>query len=107
MNVGEIIGSVMIAAGSLFLLTGALGLLRLPEFFSRTHAASLTDTAAAGLILLGLLGFTDTFATGIRLILILVFLLFASPTASHALAQAAVRDGLRPMTSDAHRRPGH
>ena len=63
----------------------------------RTHAASVTDSAGAGLILLGLLCYSDDWSVALRLLLILLFALFASPTATHALAQAAIQDGLKPV----------
>ena len=97
MSVPEIIGSVLLGIGALCVLTGAVGLLRLPGFFQRTHAVSVTDSAGAGLILLGLLPFCDSWETAVRLLLIILFALFASPTSTHALAQAAIKDGLKPM----------
>jgi multicomponent Na+:H+ antiporter subunit G len=101
-SVLQLISDLLLGAGVLFVISGTLGLLRLPDFFTRTHGASITDSAGAGLILIGLLLRVDDFATGLRLVLILVFLLFTSPTASHALAQAALQDGLKPQK----RKPG-
>lgn len=89
------VGDALIAIGALFAFTGGVGLLRFPDFFTRTHAAGITDTAGAGLILIGLMLQSD-WASGARLALILVFTLFTSPTATHALAQSALRDGLKP-----------
>jgi multicomponent Na+:H+ antiporter subunit G len=91
----EVLSQVLIGAGALFAITGGVGLLRFPDFFTRTHAAGITDSAGAGLILLGLLLQAD-WASGVRLVMILLLMLFTSPTAVHALAQSAVRDGLRP-----------
>jgi multicomponent Na+:H+ antiporter subunit G len=90
------LGGALIGIGALFAFTGGVGLLRFPDFFTRTHAAGITDTAGTGLILLGLLLQSD-WASGVRLVLILVFTLFTSPTAAHALAQSALRDGLKPL----------
>ena len=84
-----------LAAGALFAFTGGVGLLRFRDFFARTHAAGITDAAGAGLILLGLLLHAD-WDSGLRLVLILGLTLFTSPTAVHALAQSALRDGLKP-----------
>lgn len=84
-------------AGSLFLLCGGIGILRFPDFYTRLHAAGVTDTLGAGLILLGLMmhgGFT---LVTIKLILILGFLWFTSPTATHALAKAARHGKLEPL----------
>lgn len=95
MSILEIASGLLLAAGAAFALTGGIGLLRFGDFYARTHAASITDSAGAGLILLGLLLVAD-WASGVRLVMILVFLLFSSPTATHALAQSALRDGLKP-----------
>lgn len=86
-----------LALGSLALVMGALGLLRFPDFFSRTHAASMTDTAGAGFMLLGLSLYAGFSLVTFKLAFILLFLLFTSPTAGHALAQAALADGQRPL----------
>jgi multicomponent Na+:H+ antiporter subunit G len=86
---------VLLFAGAAFAVTGGVGLHRFGDFYARTHAAGITDSAGAGLILLGLMLQSD-WAAGVRLGLIMVFLLFTSPTATYALAQAALRDGQRP-----------
>ncbi|HEX6336314.1 MAG TPA: monovalent cation/H(+) antiporter subunit G [Jiangellaceae bacterium] len=87
--------SVLLLAGSLFALTGGVGLLRFPDFYTRTHAAGLMDSAGAVLILLGLLLRTSDLGVGVRLLLIAAFLLITGPTATHALAHAARNDGVR------------
>ncbi len=87
-------------AGGLFCVVGALGLLRMPDFYTRMHAASVIDTLGAGLILLGLLlqaGFT---LVAVKLLMVGVLIFFASPTATHALARAAMVRGLKPMLAD-------
>lgn len=104
MSALDILSGVLLAAGAAFAFTGAVGLLRFGDFYSRTHAAGITDGAGAGLILLGLLLQADG-ASGVRLVLILVFLLFTSPTATHALAQSALRDGLKPLAGRGKERP--
>lgn len=98
MNVAFPIGlasGLLLLAGSLFALSGGVGLLRFPDFFTRIHAVSLTDAAGAGLILLGLLLLVPDWATAVRLVLILLFMLLTGPAATQALAQAARRDGMR------------
>ncbi len=89
---------VFLVAGSLAVLIGAIGVLRFPDLFSRIHAAGITDTAGAGLIVLGLLiesGFT---LVSLKLLVILLFLLFTSPTSSHALAKASIHGNVLPLT---------
>lgn len=97
MSALQILSDVLLGAGMFFVLTGAVGLHRLPEFYTRTHAASIIDSAGAGLLLLGLLLRVEDTGTAVRLLMILLFLLFTSPTATHALAQAALQDGLSPL----------
>lgn len=91
---------VLLLTGGLFLLAGGIGLLRLPDFFTRVHAAGVTDTMGAGAILLGLMLQAGLTQVSIKLVLIIVFMLFTSPTASHALAQAALHGGLKPQLKE-------
>ncbi len=90
----DILSWLLLAGGSFFLLVGGIGLLRMPDFFTRLHAAGVTDTAGAGLMMLGLMlqaGFT---LVTVKLLLALFFIVFTSPTACHALAKAALQEGL-------------
>lgn len=95
---------VIAVAGALVALSGGVGLLRFPDFYTRTHAVSLTDTTGVGLILLGLLMQAPDWGVAIRLLLILLFLVLTSPTATHALAQAARRDGIQVWVAGEPRR---
>jgi multicomponent Na+:H+ antiporter subunit G len=92
----DIISWICLLLGSFFCLTGALGLLRFPDFFSRTHASGVTDTMGAGLILIGLMFQCGWGLVLPKLILILLFSLLASTTACHAMAKAALKSGLKP-----------
>ena len=96
----DIVSWVFLVSGSFFCLTGAVGLLRFPEFFSRIHAASLTDTLGASLILIGLMFQAGWELALPKLILILIFSLLAGTTASHAMAKAALKSGLRPLDQE-------
>ena len=93
----DIVSWIFLLTGSFFCLTGAVGLLRFPEFFSRIHAASLTDTLGASLILIGLMFQAGWQLALPKLILILIFSLLACTTASHAMGKAALKSGLRPL----------
>lgn len=93
----DILSWIFLVSGSFFCLTGAIGLFRFPEFFSRIHAASLTDTLGASLILIGLMFQAGWGLALPKLILILIFSLLAGTTASHAMAKAALKSGLRPI----------
>lgn len=89
--------------GGFFLFVGALGMLRLPDFWSRLHAASIIDSAGVGLILAGMMLQTGFTLITVKTLLIVGFLLITGPTASHAVASAAFVSGSRPkdMVEDA------
>ena len=90
----DIASGILLAGGGFFCIVGAVGLLRMPDFFTRTHAASLIETLGAGLILAGLAlqaGFTLAL---LKLVILGLLILFASPTATHALAKAARERGV-------------
>ena len=88
---------IFISAGALFLIVGGIGILRLPDFYSRIHPAGITDTMGAWLILVGLIVASDSIMVSIKLATLLLFLAVTSPLATHALAKAAFMRGLRPL----------
>lgn len=90
----DILSWICLAAGGAFCVVGALGLVRMPDFYTRMHAASVTDTLGAGLMLLGMLLQAGLTLIAVKLVMIGLLLLFASPTATHALARAARARGL-------------
>ena len=94
MLVLDILSSVLLLAGVFFGFTGALGLFRFPDFFTRAHAASVTESIASILIVAGLLLQTQFDLNTAKLIFILLFLMITSPTATHALAKSARHGGL-------------
>ncbi len=96
----EILGWGFLVAGAAFLLVGGIGLLRLPDLFTRMHAAGITDTLGAGLILVGLMFQAGPTLVSVKLFLILVFLFTTSPTSTHALASAALSTGVKPRLAD-------
>ena len=93
----NLISASLLAAGSIFVLIGGFGLIRLPDFYTRLHAAGITDTLGAELILLGLMFQAGLSLVTVKLILISLFIFFTSPTATHAVANAARVMGLKPM----------
>ncbi|UCF75992.1 MAG: monovalent cation/H(+) antiporter subunit G [Betaproteobacteria bacterium] len=96
----DILSWLLIGGGGAFCIIGGIGLIRMPDFYTRVHAASVTETLGAGLMLLGLMlqaGFTLACA---KLVLIAVLILFMSPTATHALTRAALLRGLDPVLAD-------
>lgn len=106
-SVLDLLSGLLVLAGGLVALSGGVGLLRFPDLFTRIHAVSLTDSAGAALIILGLLLRVPDWGTGIRLALIVGFMLLTGPTAAHALAQAARRDGVRPRAEGAEGETRH
>jgi multicomponent Na+:H+ antiporter subunit G len=83
--------------GSFLCLSGGVGILRFPDFYTRMHAAGVTDTLAAAMILIGLMLQNPETLVIIKLMFILLMTLFISPAASHALGQAAVLNNLPPL----------
>lgn len=100
MSLLEILGWLLVGAGLVCALLAAIGMLRFPDFYTRMHAASVADTLAAGLVLGGLMLLSGIGLVTFKLLVILVFLLFTSPVASHVLAQTAQRDGYQPGAGD-------
>ena len=93
----DIVSWVSILGGVFFMVVGTIGVVRMPDVFTRLHAAGMTDTMGAGLLTLGMCfqaGFA--FPVLVRLILVYFFLLFTSPIATHALARAALARGVEP-----------
>ena len=101
---------IFLISGSFFSIVGGIGIIRLPEFYSRLHGGGITDTLGAGLIMVGLLihGLGNIFVepeistlshilTAIKLLMILFFLLITSPASCHALAKSALTQGLKPV----------
>ncbi len=82
--------------GALFFLAGTLGLLRLPDFYTRVHAATKCDTVGAGAILLALMIHVAPHPEALKILALLVLVLLSSPTSGHALARAAHDTGLQP-----------
>jgi multicomponent Na+:H+ antiporter subunit G len=94
------ISLVLLTAGGFCVLVGGIGLLRMPDLYTRMHAASVTDTAGLGLVVLGLLLQAGWSLVLVKLIAILLFLFVTSPTSAYALANAALISGHRPQTAD-------
>lgn len=92
----DILSWILLLSGSALLIVGGIGLIRMPDFYSRIQAAGLTDTLCSILILLGLTLQADSIPVAAKLLFTLAFLMFTGPTAAHALAKAARHDGLEP-----------
>ena len=93
----DIFSWVLLVVGGFFCCVGAVGLLRMPDFYTRMHAASVIDTLGAGLILIGLALQAGWTLVTVKLLMVGLLIFFASPTATHALARAAMARGLKPL----------
>jgi multicomponent Na+:H+ antiporter subunit G len=96
----DILSWLLLLIGSFFAVMGGVGIIRMPEFYSRMHGAGITDTMGAGMIVLGLI--VQSFQEGpslisVKLLMILFFLMVTSPSSCHALARSAIVHGLKPV----------
>ncbi|MDJ0741581.1 MAG: monovalent cation/H(+) antiporter subunit G [Gammaproteobacteria bacterium] len=96
----ELLSGALLLVGGVLCVTGGIGLVRLPDFFSRVHASGLTETLAAPLLLCGLMLRMDWSLDLLKVLLILAFILATNPTASHSMAKAALHGGRRPLIAD-------
>ena len=92
----DILGWIAILSGSAFLIIGAWGTVKFPDFWSRLHAVSVTDSAGMILLTIGMCSQAGFTLITVKLIIIGVFLFITGPTATHAVANAALISGLRP-----------
>lgn len=93
----SILSGACLLVGSVFAVIGGIGLVRLPDFFTRIHGAGITDTMGAGLILTGLMLEAGFSLVAVKLVMILLLLWITGPTATHALAKSAITSGLEPQ----------
>ncbi len=96
----DLIAAVLVLGGLFFCFIGAVGLVRLPDFYTRCHAAGITDTLGAGMVLVGLMFLSGDPMVHIKLGLVAIFLLLTSPTAGHAISNAAYTRGIVPWSQE-------
>jgi multicomponent Na+:H+ antiporter subunit G len=102
----DILSGVLIVCGLVFFTGGAVGILRFPDFYTRLHPAGKLDTAGLVITMAGVALFTvapltlDALLTTLKIVLIVAFVFITSPTATHAIVDAAIRSGLRPWEKD-------
>ena len=94
---------VCILAGSAFVVIGAVGLVRMPDLYTRMHAASVTDTLGAGLLFAGLMLQAGLGLVTLKLLFLLALFFFTGPVATHALAQVALHAGVKPLLHEDRR----
>jgi len=93
----DVASAALLGAGGLACLVGAFGVLRMPDFYTRLHAASLVDSVGAGLMLAGLLLQAGLSLVAVKLAAIGLLLFLTGPAATHAIAKAALERGLQPQ----------
>ncbi|MBK7902180.1 MAG: monovalent cation/H(+) antiporter subunit G [Proteobacteria bacterium] len=101
----DVLSFVLLALGGFFVFMGGLGALRLPDFYTRMHAASLTDSLGTILTLGGIMLQSGWSLATVKLMTILFFLMLTGPTATYALANAALlaEPDLQPVMPPASR----
>ncbi len=95
---------VLLAGGVFFTFVSAVGVIRLPDVYTRAHTASQTDTLGAGLVVMAVVLAYGVETEVIKAILLLVFIFITNPTAAHAAARAAYEEGIEPWTEGDERR---
>ncbi len=93
-----IVGYCIILFGMGIMLIGSIGILRLPDFFSRTHAASMVDTVGIGIVVVGIAVTQGLSYDSLKVLVAGAFLMLTNPVAAHSLARAALKAGERPWT---------
>ena len=101
--IADAISWILIALGSFFLVSGAIGLIRMPDVYTRMHAASVIDTLGAMLLILGFVFQAGFSLLALKLLFVIALLFFFGPVASHAMAQAALHAGIEPLLAEDRR----
>lgn len=106
----DIIVTALLVIGLVFFTGGGVGILRLPDFYTRLHPAGKLDTLGSLLMMMALALFNlhhftlGTLLTSLKLMLIIVFVFLSSPTATHSIVDAGIRAGLEPWTKNGRRK---
>ena len=100
MNFFDVLAVILISGGVFFLFIGSIGLIRLPDFFSRCNATGKADTLGVMLVLAGLIVYEGLTLNSAKMLIILAFVALTNPTATHALARAAFLFGVKPRFVD-------
>ena len=100
----SIVVGLLFVTGLLFILVAVVGILRLPDFYTRLHAMGKCDTLGIVLVLVALAIYAGSWLDSAKILLIAVAVWLANPTATHALGRAALRAGLSPWQPPEERR---
>ena len=106
MAITDILCIVFVITGIVFMLMGSIGILRLPDFYSRSHATSKSDTLGILFVISGLVIYEGLTLSAIKLVLIILFIALANPIGTHALARSALQRGLKPFFSEDAKKGG-
>ncbi len=96
MEIQSILSIIFIVAGIFFMFVGSVGVITLPDFYSRTHAVSKSDTLGIMLVIFGLIVFEGFTMNSVKLTLIVLFVMLSNPIGTHALARAGYMRGVKP-----------
>ncbi len=99
-----ILSVALVICGLLLMFTGSLGILRLPDFYCRTHASSKVDTVGIIVLLAGLAVFEGFTLTSAKLVIAMLFIALSNPVSVHALARAALNFGVKPWSKQSMRK---
>ncbi|MBE0446926.1 MAG: monovalent cation/H(+) antiporter subunit G [Actinobacteria bacterium] len=100
MDIRTIIAGILLALGCFFIVVAAIGVVRFPDFYSRMHPAGKSDTLGQSLVLSGIMIYEGFSLVSIKLLIIIVFIFIANPTATHAVAKAAYVAGVKPWQKE-------
>ena len=101
----EIASWILILLGSFFVVVGAIGLVRMPEIYTRMHGASVTDTLGVGFLILGMCLQGGFSLVTLKLLFLVGLFFFTGPVVTHALAQACLHEGIKPLLAEDRRNP--
>jgi multicomponent Na+:H+ antiporter subunit G len=99
----EIASWALILLGSFFTVAGSFGLVRMPDVYTRIHAASVTDTLGVGLLLLGMCLQSGFSLVTMKLLFLLALFFFTGPVVAHALSQACLHENIKPILTEDRR----
>ncbi len=92
----DIVATILMVGGLFFMITGAIGLLRLPDFYTRLHATGKCDTLGEVLLILGCMVYQGWSFVSVKLFFLMFFIFMANPVGTHAIMKAAYYTGLKP-----------
>ena len=99
----DLLSWVLIVLGSFFTIVGGIGLVRMPDLYTRMHAGSVTDSLGAGFLILGMMLQAGLGLVTLKLAFILGLFFFLGPVVTHALAQAALQEKVEPLLAEDRR----